>query len=75
MDKGCVTPLNHLLAREADTVKEDPVFYAQVPVFNHILQRQLKEQSGDKWFDQFSDESTYQQHLCMEIRYWFLKGL
>ena len=33
MDKGCVTPLNHLLAREADTVREDPVFYAHAPVF------------------------------------------
>lgn len=32
MDKGCVTPLNHLLAREAGTVKEDPVFYAHAPI-------------------------------------------
>ena len=32
MDKGCVTPLNHLLALEAGTVKEDPVFYAHAPI-------------------------------------------
>jgi hypothetical protein len=30
--QGCITPLDHLLAREADAVKEDPVFYAHAPV-------------------------------------------